>query len=184
MRISGFDGVLAAAQEGSEWAWEILVRNLGPSLFRFFRVRRAPDPDALVGEVFADMARNLRTFRGDESAFRSWVFVIAYRRLSDEWRRRTRRPDETPTDTPPEPSQVAVSAEDEALEILGSREVDRLLSVLTEDQRDVISLRVIAGLPLNETAAAMRKPVGAVKALQRRALAALRREISRQGVSI
>lgn len=184
MRIAGFDGVLAAAQEGSEWAWEILVRHLGPSLFRFFKTRRVPDPDALVGEVFADLARNLRTFRGDEPAFRSWVFVIAYRRMSDEWRRRSRRLDETPMDIPPEPGRWTASAEDEALEIMGSGEVDRLLAVLTDDQRDVISLRVIGGLTLNETAAAMGKPVGAVKALQRRGLAALRREISRQGVSL
>ena len=183
VEISGFDTVLAAAREGSEWAWEILVRHLGPSLLRFFRTRGLPDPEALVGEVFADLARNLTTFEGDQKAFRSWVFVIAYRRMSDEWRRLRRRPEETPMDTPPEPELSAPSAEDEAMEALGSAAVARMLSILTDDQRDVILLRVVAGLTLDETARAMGKRIGAVKALQRRAIAALRKEIERPGVS-
>lgn len=177
MEMAGFERVLSAAQEGAEWAWNILVRRLGPSLLRFFRARGLPDPEAMVGEVFVDLARNIGSFSGDEDAFRSWVFVIAYRRMSDEWRRLRRRPDETPVDPAPEPRSTAPSAEDETMELLSSTHAARLLSVLTDDQRDVITLRVIAGLSLQETAAAVGKPVGAVKALQRRAIAALRREI-------
>lgn len=183
MEIAEFDTVLSAAHEGSEWAWEIIVRRLAPSLLRFFRVRGLRDPEALVGEVFVDMARNLGTFKGDYSSFRSWVFVIAYRRMSDERRRQRRRLDETPTELAPEPDRSAPSAEDEALEALGNAEAASLLSGLTSEQRDVISLRVVAGLSLNETAHATGKRVGAVKALQRRAIAALRKEIERRGVS-
>lgn len=177
VEIPGFENVLAAAQEGSEWAWEILVRQLSPRLLRFFSVRGVPDPEALVGEVFVDLARNLATFEGDESSFRSWVFVIAYRRMADEWRRLRRRPEETPMETPPEPAHSAPSAEDEAIDLLSSAEAAQLLAVLTDVQRDVILLRVVAGLSLQETADAMGRRVGAIKALQRRAIAALRREI-------
>jgi RNA polymerase sigma-70 factor (ECF subfamily) len=141
------------------------------------------DPDALVGEVLIDMARNLGTFTGEEPAFRSWVFVIAYRRLSDERRRLSRRLDETPLDHVPEPTEYARSAEDEAVDAIGSEEAEQLLDVLTESQRDAVSLRVIDGLTLNETAAVMGRPVGAVKALQRRAIAKLRRSFLHQGVS-
>ena len=184
MHIHGFNEILAAAQEGSERAWTVLVTDLGPRLLRFYEVRRVPDAEALTGEVFADLARNLHGFSGDQSAFRSWVFVIAYRRMSDEWRRRSRRPPETPIDNPPEPRESAPSAEDQAIALIGGEEVHRLLSSLTPNQRDVISLRVIAGLTLRETAAVVGKPVGAVKATQRRAIASLRKEISQQGVSI
>jgi RNA polymerase sigma factor (sigma-70 family) len=176
VEISGFDSVLAAAQEGSEWAWEILVRQLSPSLLRFFSVRGVPDPEALVGEVFVDLARNLNTFEGDEASFRSWVFVIAYRRMADEWRRLRRRPEETPMEIPPEPAHSAPSAEDEAIDLLSSAEAAQLLAVLTDVQRDVILLRVVAGLSLQETANAMGKRIGAIKALQRRAIATLQRE--------
>lgn len=183
MTISEFDGVLAAAQEGSEWAWDLLVRDVGPRLIGFFRTRGVADPEGLAGDVFADLARNIAGFDGDEAGFRSWVFVIAYRRMTDEWRRQRRRPDETPSGLTTEPVCVAPSAEDEALETLAGVEALRMLEVLTDDQRDVISLRVVAGLTLVETAHVVGKPVGAVKALQRRGIAALRREIVRQGVS-
>jgi RNA polymerase sigma-70 factor (ECF subfamily) len=183
VEIAEFDTVLSAAHEGAEWAWEILVRRLAPNLFRFFRVRGLPDPEAMVGEVFVDIARNLGTFEGDYSSFRSWVFVIAYRRMSDERRRQKRRLDERPVEVPPEPDRSAPSAEDEAMEVLANDEAASLLARLTREQRDVISLRVVAGLSLNETAQATGKRVGAVKALQRRAIAALRKEIERRGVS-
>jgi RNA polymerase sigma factor (sigma-70 family) len=183
VEIAEFDSVLSAAHEGSEWAWEILVRRLAPSLLRFFRVRGVPDPEALVGEVLVDMARNLGTFQGGYTAFRSWVFVIAYRRMADEWRRLRRRPDETPQGMPPESDRLAPSAEDEAMEHLGDVEAAEMLSCLTEEQRDVIALRVVAGLTLAETARATGKRIGAVKALQRRAIATLRRDLERRGVS-
>jgi RNA polymerase sigma-70 factor (ECF subfamily) len=111
------------------------------------------------------------------------VFVIAYRRMSDERRRQKRRLDERPVEVPPEPDRSAPSAEDEAMEVLANDEAASLLARLTREQRDVISLRVVAGLSLNETAQATGKRVGAVKALQRRAIAALRKEIERRGVS-
>ena len=181
--ISGFEGVLAAAQEGSDWAWEIIVRGYAPNLRRFFQIRGMADPDALVGEVLVDMARNIGTFTGEQSSFRSWVFVIAYRRLSDERRRLRRRPRETQLVDVALSSELTPSAEDEALQILGTADAERMLDVLTESQRDAISLRVIAGLTLAETAAIMGRPVGAVKGLQRRAISKLRRMLLSEGVS-
>ncbi len=183
MTISGFESVLVAAQEGSEWAWDILVRDIAPRLVGFFRTRGVDDPEGLAGDVFVDLARNLAKFDGDEAGFRSWVFVIAYRRMSDEWRKQKRRPSETPSGLTVDPTKAAPSAEAVAMDTLGSVEAIRMLDVLTSDQRDVISLRVVAGLTLEETAQAVGKPIGAVKALQRRGLAALRKEIERQGVS-
>jgi RNA polymerase sigma-70 factor (ECF subfamily) len=58
-----------------------------------------------------------------------------------------------------------------------------LLADLTPDQRHVLALRVIADLSLEQVAAATGKPVGAVKALQHRALATLRRKIAGEAVS-
>jgi len=181
--IADFDGVLLAAREGSEWAWNVLVSDFGPRLVGFFRVRGVTDPDGLAGDVFVDIAGNISNFEGDESGFRSWVFVIAYRRMTDEWRRRGRRPDEIPSGLSSEPARTAPSAEDVAMETFAGAEAARMLENLTDAQRDVINLRVVAGLTLEETAEVVGKPVGAVKALQRRGVAALRREISRQGVS-
>ncbi|MEN8040348.1 MAG: RNA polymerase sigma factor [Actinomycetota bacterium] len=183
MTIAGFEGVLAAAQEGSEWAWDILVRDIAPRLVGFFRTRGVFDPEGLAGDVFIDLARNLSTFSGDESGFRSWVFVIAHRRMSDAWRKQQRRPTETPIGLAAEPVETSPSAENVALESIGSEEALHMLEILTPDQRDVVGLRIIAGLSLEETATVVGKPIGAVKALQRRGLASLRREIAQEEVS-
>ncbi|MEN8114239.1 MAG: RNA polymerase sigma factor [Actinomycetota bacterium] len=183
MTIPDFEAVLGAAQEGAEWAWDILVRDVSPRLLGFFRTRGVADPEAVAGDVYVDLARSIATFEGDEAAFNSWVFVIAYRRMSDEWRRRKRRPDEVSNGLGTEHDQVAASAEDVAMASFGTAEAARLLETLTDEQRDVISLRVVAGLTLEETSQVVGKPISAVKALQRRGVAALRREIERQGVS-
>ncbi|MEN8235303.1 MAG: RNA polymerase sigma factor [Actinomycetota bacterium] len=183
MTVANFDEVLAAAQEGAEWAWDILVRDVAPRLIGFFRTRGVADPEGLAGDVFVDLAKNITEFEGDESGFGSWVFVIAYRRMSDQWRRQRRRLDEIPSGLSAEPNQLVASAEDVAMESLGNVEAARMLETLTDDQRDVIALRIVAGLTLEETSRVVGKPISAVKALQRRGVAALRREIERQGVS-
>jgi RNA polymerase sigma-70 factor (ECF subfamily) len=54
---------------------------------------------------------------------------------------------------------------------------------LTDEQQQVLSLRIIADLSLEDTAAVMGKRVGAVKALQRRALGAVRPRLVEGGVS-
>ncbi len=66
---------------------------------------------------------------------------------------------------------------------MGEERALRRLAELTEDQRNGLALRVIADLTVDEVASILGKPRGAVKALQRRALATLRRRISAQAVS-
>ena len=67
---------------------------------------------------------------------------------------------------------------------LGSARVHELLAELTPDQRDVMLLRVVADLTVEQVAEVVGKPPGAVKALQRRALAALRRLVEAEGVPL
>jgi RNA polymerase sigma-70 factor (ECF subfamily) len=57
-------------------------------------------------------------------------------------------------------------------------EVRQVLATLTMDQRDVLALRIVSQMSVEEVAAALGKPPGAVKALQRRALATLRRRLA------
>ena len=59
-----------------------------------------------------------------------------------------------------------------------------MLGTLSEDQRAVLLLRVVGDLSIEEVAKAVGKRPGAVKALQRRGLAAIRRELARKGVTL
>ena len=181
----GFEEVLAAAGQGSAWAFSRLYEWLVPSVAGYVRAQGATDPEDVTSEVFLAAFSTLGSFSGTEAQFRSWVFTIAHRRIIDDRRARTRRP-------PPQSLEVegagghrgaTGSAEDEALRAMGVERVREVLQKLAPDQRDVIALRVIADLSVDQTAAALGKQPGAVKALQRRALASLRRQLSAEGVS-
>lgn len=171
-----FPQVLCAAQLGAEWAWRTIYRHLSPAVMGYLRLQGVLEPEDLTGEVFVQVVRNLSTFEGDERQFRSWVFVIAHHRILDERRLRARRPSEPADREALERHAPAGNAEEEALDQLGIAEVRRVLDDLTDDQREVLALRIVAGLTVEETAAALNKRVSSVKALQRRGIAAIRRK--------
>lgn len=169
-----FASVLEAAKTGADWAWSELYRELSGPVTGYLASRGASDPEDLTSEVFLKVARSIHTFDGDRRSFRSWIFVIAHRRLIDERRSAGRKPDFT--ELPPDysPNGAAGNVETEALESLVTDEIAEALELLTDGQRDVLALRMIAGLTLAETAEILGKKVNAIKALQRRALEALR----------
>jgi RNA polymerase sigma factor (sigma-70 family) len=72
----------------------------------------------------------------------------------------------------------------DALGSAGKERVHELLGRLAPDQRDVLVLRILADLTVEQAAATLGKTPGAVKALQRRGLATLKKEISKQGVPL
>jgi RNA polymerase sigma-70 factor (ECF subfamily) len=162
-----FASILDAARTGAAWAWTRLYEDLAGPVRGYVRIRGSREPDDLVGEVFLQVARNLPGFEGDYPAFRSWVFVIAHHRVVDERRRRGRRPEDPVGETP---ERGTGTSEDEALAGLGTEKVLSLLDGLTEDQRNVVALRIVADLSLEQTAEVLGKRIGAVKSLQKRAL--------------
>ncbi len=177
MPIDGFDDVLAAAQRGDERALETIYRDLSPLVLGYLRSNGARDPDDLTSEVFVAVVRNLGSFSGDERSFRSWVLTITHRRLVDSFRLLTRRPED-----PAEPDELLVragadtdTAESAALEGIDTERVAAVLAELTDDQRAVVTLRILGDLPIKEVAAILDKPETAVKSLQHRALATLAR---------
>jgi RNA polymerase sigma factor (sigma-70 family) len=172
---TAFPQALAAAQTGAEWAWEALYRDLAPTVRGYLRAHGAVEPDDLVAEVFLQLARNLHSFEGDEQGFRSWVFTVAHHRLVDERRARGRRPVDPVDAFVIEDAAPHGDVEADALERLSATEARALLDRLSPDQRDVLLLRILAGLTVDEVAAVIGKRPGAVKALQRRALASLQR---------
>ena len=102
------------------------------------------------------------------------MFTIAHRRLVDDWRRRSRRPQlaDDPGDLTELPGG---DVEDDALVGVGTETVHRMCAALPDDQRSVLLLRILADLTVEQVAQAMGRSVGSVKALQRRGLRALRR---------
>jgi RNA polymerase sigma-70 factor (ECF subfamily) len=172
-----FAVVLEAARSGADWAWGRIYDGLAPSLLGYLRSRGAPDPDGICGDVLCQLVRDIHRFRGDEAGFRSWVFVMAHHRLLDDLRRRKRRPEAL---TAPEDFGALTDPSDMADDVVRrerERDVRRLIEGLTAPQRDVLLLRIFGGLTVEEVAKAVGRRPGAVKALQRRGLEALRRAL-------
>ena len=171
---AAFGDVLAAAKANAGWAYQRLFEAHSRLVAAYLRSQGASDADDLTNEVFLRAFRRLVTFEGDEASFRSWLYVIARNCLIDERRRQKRRPTVVAGDT----DVVTTSAADqEALTRLGAERVHDLLTELSPDQRDVLLLRVVADLTVEQTATVLDKQPGAVKQLQRRGLESLRRRL-------
>src|SRR3954466_6343665 len=168
-----FDDVLTAAQAGAAWAFEVLYRDLSPSVTGYLRLHGAAEPDDLASETFIGVFTGLAGFCGDEDALRAWVFTIAHRRLIDDWRRRSRRPQVADDDTELA-GHLGGDVEDDVMLRVGTESVHRLCAELPDDQRTVLLLRILADLTVEQIASVMGRSVGSVKALQRRGLRSLR----------
>jgi RNA polymerase sigma factor (sigma-70 family) len=179
-----FAAVLRAAQTGEEWAWRALYAEFAPALLGYLRARRADQPDDVLGEVMLQIVRDLSTFDGGEADFRAWAFTIAHHRLLDDRRRSARRPAEPRPAPELERLGPLGDTEEDALRAFSVERVGRLLAQLSPDQQNVILLRVLGDLTSEQVAQVMGKTAGAVKALQRRGLEAIKCELERERVSI
>jgi len=166
--------MLGDAVQGDGRSFERLYRWLAPQVTKFACSRSAEDPEGITNEVFLRAFRGLNSFQGDSTQFRAWIFAIARNQLIDAHRAQSRRPERSDDVVP---DRSVEGAEVTALDALGTQRVVRMLGQLSDDQRDVILLRMIGDLSLAQVAAIVDKPVTAVKALQRRGLRRLQQEV-------
>lgn len=176
------DDLLAAAAEGRPWALRALYDDLAPRVHGYFLSRGATEPEDLTSEVFLAVFPRLATVTGGLGGLRTLVFSVAHARLVDDLRRRSRQPGLSEYD-PARDHRMTSSSEDEALEALGVRHVLELMSRLPDAQREVLTLRHVADLSVEQVADVIGRSTGAVKQLQRRGLLALRDLLAERGVT-
>jgi RNA polymerase sigma-70 factor (ECF subfamily) len=168
--IPEFDEILAGARAGEAWAFERLWRTLNPALDRYFRVAAPDAAEDLASETWLQAARDIRRFRGDEHAFRRWLFTIARHRLLDHQRKHRRdKTDPVAHDSLPE----SVDTADLVEERLSTAQALALIRTLPPAQAEAVTLRVVAGLPVADVARLMGKRPGTVRVLTSRGLRAL-----------
>lgn len=175
--------MLSAAQTGAGWAFRVLYDDLAPAVHGYLRTRGAAEPEDLTSEVLLAVFTRLHSFVGGRRELRSWVFTIAHHRLVDDLRQRSRRPPALPLEVGDD-ERHAPSAEEEAITALGRERVQALIDALVPEQAAVIALRFVGDLTIEQIAEVLGKSPGAVKQLQRRALAALARILAREGVTL
>ncbi|HEX4865904.1 MAG TPA: sigma-70 family RNA polymerase sigma factor [Acidimicrobiales bacterium] len=166
-----FAAMLQAAQLGQEWAFAALYRGLNARVLRYFASRVPDIAEDLAAETWMGAARTLGTFQGDESGFRAWLFTIAHRRLVQHWRESARRPPAEPSNDLDAGHTEAGEVEDSALEaVIAQQAATTIAETLTSDQAEVVLLRVLAVIDVEEVARILGKRPGTVRGLQHKAV--------------
>lgn len=163
--------LVETARDGNATAWESLYLSLHPRL-RAYLVRRvgAAEADDVVSETMTRAVAAIDHFRWEPPGFDGWVFGIARRASAEHLRRvaRSRRHQMLAE------SIDWTSVDDETLRVSDHAEVRRAFDQLQPDEREVLELRVIAGLSAEQVAAVLGKRPGTVRTAQSRALGHLR----------
>jgi len=168
------------AQQGNAGAFAKIYETYFDRVFRYVvvRVGNTAEAEDITQDVFLRALDSIRSFQWRGVPFSAWLFRIAHNLLTDRLRSRGRHEeialdDEMPlADTRQDPSafvEIKISVE----QMLVS------MQNLTDAQRQVLALRFGSGLSITETAEAMKKNEGAIKALQHSAVQALRRHLAR-----
>lgn len=174
------DDLVDAVRAGDRDAIAAVYLELGPGLRGFLR-RRVPHgevADDIVEQTFLELIEGCARIRGDGRSLRAWLYRAARNNLYD-WRKRAeRRSDHELTreralrvvDDGPDPEDAALrhALDAEVLDALGG---------LTEAQREVLELRLVAELPVADVAAITGRTIGATKTMQHRAVQALLRQL-------
>jgi RNA polymerase sigma factor (sigma-70 family) len=172
------DALVAAARAGGTWAFGQLWVLLAPRVAAYVRARGVADVDDVTSEVFLAAFARIGEFVGEGAQFRRYVFTLAHHKAVDDIRRRF---SSTARQTVPFSDEVdprrAPSAEDLAGHFSLDPDLATLLDSLPPLQRDVLLLRVVAGLDLADVAELIGRTEGATKQLQHRALTGLRRQL-------
>lgn len=185
---AAFTRALDAARSGESLGFEWLWHRFSRQVAAFARLQGSDDPEGIANDVFAAAFGQISTFQGSTSGFVSFVFAIARNKINDEHRKRRRRVITSALEGGSldrerlEAASAVHSAETDALAGLAP-ETAEAMRRLTAEQREIVFLRLVADLPIEEVAHLTDRTVGAVKAMQHRALASMRKEILRGAVS-
>jgi RNA polymerase sigma-70 factor (ECF subfamily) len=166
-------------------AIEALYDRHRPSIFRYVwaRVGDRHTAEDLTGDVFVRMVTALPNYRTTGQPFRAWLYRIAHNLLVDHYRRENKRA-AVSLDTIEErdaggDDPVAVTERK-----LDAERVQHALSSLDPPHREVVLLRFVCGLSLQEVAQILGKTEGAIKSLQHRSLTALRQALTQEQVAL
>jgi RNA polymerase sigma-70 factor (ECF subfamily) len=134
------------------------------------------DAEDLTTQTFLKMLEAIGRFQWRSAPFSAWLFRIAHNLAMDHFRATKRwQPEE---EVPEPPGSEEPSAEHQALHVIGRQSMLDLIEDLSDDQREVLTLKFVFGFTNGEVATILEKTEGAVKSLQHRALASLQKQLA------
>jgi RNA polymerase sigma-70 factor (ECF subfamily) len=178
-QVTSERALLERAQVYDEDAIGTIYDQHALSIYRYLyrRVHDAQVAEDLTSEVFVRMLQAIQSGRFWHTSFRGWLYRIAHNLVVDYYRRQP--------PVPPSALDEELMADeddpDSALaETLSYQRLEAAIRFLTPDQEQVLTLRFGEQLTTREIAEITGRNVGAVEALQHRALAALRRLLRKE----
>jgi RNA polymerase sigma-70 factor (ECF subfamily) len=162
------------AKRGDPDAFAEIYDRCQPAIYRYvyYQVNDAATAEDLTGEVFVRLVEKIDRFTYRGRPLLAWLYTIA-RNLITDHRRRAGRAQSIELEKQPLADNIDVESTVE--HSLAQHRVVKAIGGLTEDQRQVILLKFIEGVDNATAADVLGKSINAVKALQHRALASLRR---------
>jgi RNA polymerase sigma-70 factor, ECF subfamily len=185
--LGDLSGLALAAQHGAAADIELLLERVRTIAHRYSWARLAGCPgglhlaDDVAQDICLAVFRALPRYRDRGRPFEAFVHGIASRKVADARRALARCP--FPTDELPDEIDDAPTPEDHVVldsELMAASE---LLNGLPDRLREVMVLRVGAGMSADEAGAALGMSPGAVRVAQHRALARIRQLLERRADS-
>lgn len=175
---SRFGEVIDLVRGGDPYAVEELFGEIQPRLLRFLHSQESRFADDLAAEVWLAVAGGVSRFEGDWDDFRAWIFAIARRRLADHRRTAVRRRTDVVAVEDFEDHRADDTTEDTALDKISGQQAAALVSaVLSGDQAEVLLLRVLADLDVDQVASIMQRSPNWVRVTQHRAMRTLAKRL-------
>ena len=189
MTIPGerLDAAVAEAVAGSRDALREVVETIRPIVIRYVRARIGSgersglSADDVAQEVCLAAIQALPRYQDQGRPFLAFVYGIASHKVADAHRAAARNKSE-PTDVVPERFSLDAGPEQMAMQSDSATRMKKLLAILPDKQREILTLRIVVGLSAEETAQAVGSTPGAVRVAQHRALARLKSEIAGSGI--
>lgn len=162
----------AALQALDPAAWRQLFEEQYERVYRYayLRLGNAAEADDIAAAVFVEAVKGIRGFRFRGAPVAAWLLRIAHNETVDALKRRTRR---ATTSLEHPAAAEALQARDELGVSDEWRDLAAAMGKLRQSHREVLTLRLVEGRSVEETARLLGKKPGAVKVLQMRALKAL-----------
>ena len=164
--------LLKRCQSGDELAWEVLVRQHQGRVcsIAYGYVGEQDEANDLAQEIFVRVYQNLDSCE-EPDRFQYWLTRIARNACIDHLRRRKARPprQDIPAEDLAGLRHGGPSPEDDWVQSSRKKMVYRALQMLSEINREIILLKDIQDLPLEEIAEMLDLPVGTVKSRSSRA---------------
>jgi RNA polymerase sigma-70 factor (ECF subfamily) len=170
--------LLELAQQFDQPALAQIYDSYSPELYRY-AMRRLSDQilaEECVAETFSRLLQALQARRGPESYLQAYLYRMAHNWIVDHYRQEPLQPVELTE----EHCDENADPEEDTSRNMRQERLRMALRKLTPDQQQVIALKFLEGWENEEIARSLKKPVGAVKSLQHRALASLQKILNRE----